>query len=176
MLDLTTCSEAETFSAGELLGLLLEPGDVVTLSGELGAGKTRFSQGIAAGIGVDPSYPVTSPTFTILNEYTGRCPLFHFDFYRFTGGNDLRDLGFEEYFAGHGACLVEWPERLESGSFDEFIEVLFTVTDETTRGITLIPHGDVPLQRLAALANCAKNLLTHAVFPAKKPHAHKAVL
>ena len=143
----TARSAAETELLGECLGRVLDPGDVVALAGDLGAGKTRFAQGVATGLGVDRTRPVTSPTFTILNEYEGRCPLYHFDFYRFRPGEDLRDLGFEEYFAGAGVCLVEWPERLAGGFAEEYLEIGIDVMDEETRKFTVTPHGAAPSAR-----------------------------
>jgi tRNA threonylcarbamoyladenosine biosynthesis protein TsaE len=140
-MKVTVRSAAETELLGECLGGVLEAGDVVTLAGDLGAGKTRFAQGVALGLGVDRAHPVTSPTFTMLNEYLGRLPLYHFDFYRFGSGTDLRDLGFEEYGAGAGICLVEWPERLSGGFAEEYLEIEFAVVDDETRMITLTPHG-----------------------------------
>ncbi|WP_460597452.1 tRNA (adenosine(37)-N6)-threonylcarbamoyltransferase complex ATPase subunit type 1 TsaE [Geomonas sp. Red276] len=113
MVTVETSSERETVELGERLGRLLEPGDFVALVGELGAGKTQFAKGVAAGLAVDPGTPVTSPTYTILNIYQGRIPLYHFDLYRLAGPEDIDSLGFEEYFDGDGACLVEWAERLE---------------------------------------------------------------
>ena len=107
-----TKSGAETVELGERLGRLLVPGDFIALVGELGAGKTQFAKGIAAGLGVDPGTPVTSPTYTILNIYQGRLPLYHFDLYRLHGPEEIEELGFEEYFSGSGACVVEWAERL----------------------------------------------------------------
>ncbi len=141
-MTVTTQSAAETELLGELLGKFLEPGDVVTLSGELGAGKSRFAQGVGHGLGLERSMPVTSPTYTILNEYLGRCPLYHFDFYRFLPGEDLRDLGFEEQFSGGGVCLVEWPERLAGELSPARIEVALHVVDEERRKITITPHGE----------------------------------
>ena len=143
----TARNAAETELLGECLGRVLDPGDVVALAGDLGAGKTRFAQGVARGLGVDRTRPVTSPTFTILNEYEGRCPLYHFDFYRLRPGEDLRDLGFEEYFAGAGVCLVEWPERLAGGFAEEYLEIGIDVVDEETRKFTVTPHGTAPSAR-----------------------------
>jgi len=157
----TTRSAAETELLGECLGRVLKPGDVVTLAGDLGAGKTRFAQGVASGLGVDRSVPVTSPTFTILNEYQGRCPLYHFDFYRFRPGEDLRDLGFEEYFAGAGACLVEWPERLAGGLAEEYLEIGIDVEDEETRKITVTGHGTEHEQRMASFREVVKKCFDH---------------
>jgi len=109
---LVTNSSAETVELGASLGRLLAPGDFVALVGELGAGKTQFAKGIALGLQVDPGTPVTSPSYTILNIYQGRLPLYHFDLYRLHGPDEVADLGFEEYFYGAGACVVEWAERL----------------------------------------------------------------
>ena len=112
MPSLHTKSSAETVELGARLGRLLAPGDFIALVGELGAGKTQFAKGIALGLEVDPGTPVTSPTYTILNIYQGRLPLYHFDLYRLHGPEEVEDLGFEEYFSGDGACVVEWAERL----------------------------------------------------------------
>ena len=140
-MTVTTKSAAETELLGESLGRVLKRGELVTLSGELGAGKSRFAQGVAYGLGVERSHPVTSPTYTILNEYEGRCPLYHFDFYRFLPGEDLRDLGFEEQFAGAGVCLVEWPERLADSLPREYLGIELIVADEESREIIFTPHG-----------------------------------
>ena len=103
-------SEAETISLGRRLGALLQAGDVVALSGDLGAGKTHFVKGIASAFDVDMG-DVSSPTFTIAHEYAGRVPIFHLDLYRLTGLGDARRAGLEEYMMGDGICLVEWPGR-----------------------------------------------------------------
>jgi tRNA threonylcarbamoyladenosine biosynthesis protein TsaE len=112
MKSVVTRSSEETVQLGAKLGRLLAPGDFIALEGELGAGKTQFTKGIAIGLQVDADTPVTSPTYTILNIYQGRLPLYHFDLYRLHGPEDIEELGFEEYFFGKGACVVEWAERL----------------------------------------------------------------
>jgi tRNA threonylcarbamoyladenosine biosynthesis protein TsaE len=104
-----TNSAEETRSLGEQLGRQLVPGDVVALVGDLGSGKTCLIQGICRGLGVRAV--VNSPSYTIVNEYTGRCPVYHLDFYRLRGRDDLLALGYEEYFYGDGICLIEWAER-----------------------------------------------------------------
>ncbi len=101
----------ETQRLGEMLGALLVPGDLVLLEGDLGAGKTAFTQGIGRGLGVTGT--INSPTFTLLKEYRGRLPLYHFDLYRIDNPDELFALGFEDYFAGDGVCVVEWAERGE---------------------------------------------------------------
>lgn len=106
-----TNSPAETFAAGKKLGLLAQPGGICTLGGELGAGKTVFTQGIAAGLGIREQ--VSSPTFTIVQVYEGgRMPLYHFDAYRIGSVEEMEEIGCEEYFYGDGLCVVEWAERI----------------------------------------------------------------
>ncbi|NLW07405.1 MAG: tRNA (adenosine(37)-N6)-threonylcarbamoyltransferase complex ATPase subunit type 1 TsaE [Clostridia bacterium] len=100
-----------TAELGFKLGQLLAPGDLVVLAGELGTGKTTLAQGLARGLGV--TGPVTSPTFTIIQEYQGRCPFNHLDVYRLEDPASARELGLEEYFYGQGVTAIEWGERLE---------------------------------------------------------------
>jgi tRNA threonylcarbamoyladenosine biosynthesis protein TsaE len=106
-----TRSEAETFATGFDLAGALTPGDIVLLTGNLGAGKTALARGLAAGLGVDPD-DVRSPTFTLVNPYRGRCPVYHVDLYRIDKTADLDELGLEEILGGDGVAIVEWAERL----------------------------------------------------------------
>jgi len=106
-----TTSEAETFAAGFEMAGALAPGDIVLLTGNLGAGKTALARGLAAGLGVDPE-EVRSPTFTLVNPYRGRCPVHHIDLYRIERALDLDELGLDEIFGGDGVAIVEWAERL----------------------------------------------------------------
>lgn len=87
------------------------PGDILCLNGDLGAGKTTMTQSIGKGLGVDDY--ITSPTFTLINEYKGRIWVYHFDVYRLENVEDLYDIGFDEYFYGHGVCIIEWAEKIE---------------------------------------------------------------
>ncbi|MGE5590389.1 MAG: tRNA (adenosine(37)-N6)-threonylcarbamoyltransferase complex ATPase subunit type 1 TsaE [Bacillota bacterium] len=103
-------SPEETRTLGRRLGALLDSGDVVVLAGNLGAGKTCLAQGICQGLGVDE--PVSSPTFTLINEYRGRLKVYHLDAYRLSGPADAADLGLEEILGGDGVALVEWAERI----------------------------------------------------------------
>src|SRR5512140_946920 len=104
---------SETFRIGWILGEILKKGDCVALTGELGAGKTCLTQGIAQGMGVPDCYAVTSPTFTLVNEYPGRnALLYHLDVYRLTGPADLQELGYEEYLLGNGVMVIEWAEKI----------------------------------------------------------------
>ncbi len=107
----TECPE-ETEALGEKLGRLLTGGEVLAYTGDLGAGKTAFTRGLARGLGI--TQRVTSPTFTIVNEYEGgRLPLFHFDLYRLGGPEELFNIGWEDYLARKGVCAVEWSENAE---------------------------------------------------------------
>jgi tRNA threonylcarbamoyladenosine biosynthesis protein TsaE len=126
---------------GKILGTLAGPGDIIAMTGDLGSGKTHFAMGVARGLGVAPSIPVTSPTFTLLNCYSGRLPLYHFDLYRLAGAADLHDLGFEEYFYGEGVCLIEWAERLGNSIPEERLEVSFVYVDEFSRIISFTPNS-----------------------------------
>ena len=111
-MDYLTHNEIETEALGETLARRLGPGDVVAYRGDLGAGKTAFTRGLARGLGCTGR--VTSPTFTVVNEYEGRLPLFHFDLYRLEGEDALYDVGWEDYLDRGGVCAVEWSERVES--------------------------------------------------------------
>ena len=109
-------SLAETEALGEALAAKLKPGNVIAYTGDLGAGKTAFTRGLARGLGVTER--VTSPTFTIVNEYAGRLPLFHFDMYRLGSSEELFDTGWEDYLARGGVCAVEWSENVEDALED----------------------------------------------------------
>ena len=109
--QLITSSAGETKRLGRYLGREAQPGSVFLLQGNLGAGKTTLTQGIGLGLGVKSH--ITSPTFTLVKEYPGRIPLFHIDLYRLEDPDDIGGLGLDDYFAGMGVCVVEWPERIE---------------------------------------------------------------
>ena len=107
-----TYSPEETFAFGKSLGEKAEPGTVIRLEGDLGVGKTVFTQGVAAGLGIGG--PVNSPTFTILQIYEeGRLPLYHFDVYRIEDPEEMEEIGYEDYFFGDGICLIEWASLID---------------------------------------------------------------
>ncbi|EMS70628.1 ATPase, YjeE family [Ruminiclostridium cellobioparum subsp. termitidis CT1112] len=110
MINTETHSFEETVELGKKFGRILKPGDVVCLSGDLGTGKTAFTNGIAKELGID-SY-ITSPTFTLVNEYQGKYPLYHFDVYRIADPEEMFDIGFEEYLNGEGITIIEWGELI----------------------------------------------------------------
>jgi tRNA threonylcarbamoyladenosine biosynthesis protein TsaE len=132
-----TRSVEETQALAEKIGRLTEPGDVFTLSGDLGAGKTSFTQGLARGMGVNGV--VNSPTFTIIKEYMGRLPLFHMDVYRVE--DELEDLGFDEYFYGDGVTVVEWPQMIAEQLPAERCEIVITRGEGDERTLKFTAHG-----------------------------------
>ncbi len=130
-------SSAETFSFGRLLGERLDQGDVVALCGELGAGKTCLTQGIASGLGVPEEYPVTSPTFTIINEYPGRFDLYHLDMYRLSSADELEDIGYDVCFDDRGVTVVEWGEKVLDFLPERTLFVVITYIDDNTRQFSI---------------------------------------
>jgi tRNA threonylcarbamoyladenosine biosynthesis protein TsaE len=128
-------SPEETLKVGELIGEILEPGDIVALIGELGSGKTCLTQGIARGLRVPDQLRVTSPTFTLINEYPGRIPLIHLDTYRLAGSQDLADMGYEEYFFGNNVVVIEWAEKIQDILPDKTIIIKLEYMDESSRRI-----------------------------------------
>jgi tRNA threonylcarbamoyladenosine biosynthesis protein TsaE len=122
-------TEEETKHLAEKLAVLLKPGDVITLEGDLGAGKTTFTKGLAEGLGVKRS--VSSPTFTIIKEYEGELPLYHMDVYRLEYSDE--DIGFDEYFNGNGISVVEWATFIEDYLPDERLNINISYIDEQSR-------------------------------------------
>ena len=136
-----TNSPAETEAVGEALGKRLQPGTVLAYRGDLGAGKTAFTRGLARGLGATEQ--VTSPTYTIVNEYlSGRLPLFHFDMYRLASADDLFDIGWEDYLERGGVCAVEWSENVEE-ALENAIFVTIEKTGEDSRRITVEGGADL---------------------------------
>lgn len=110
-MQIESFSSEDTFRLGFMLGEKAKKGDVYCLSGELGAGKTVFTQGFAKGMGIEEV--VNSPTFTIIQQYTGRLPLYHFDVYRISDIDEMEEIGYMDYFYGDGVCLIEWAELID---------------------------------------------------------------
>lgn len=140
--SLVSDSPEATTAAGERLGARLGPGDVVGLTGELGAGKTCFVQGLVRGLGVTTA--ATSPTFVLVNEYRGRLPVHHVDAYRTQSLTELLDLGLEELFAGSGVTLVEWADRCEPLLPPRTIRVHIDGVGDERRRITITDEQTVP--------------------------------
>lgn len=150
--SVATVSPEQTRILGRLIGELLPPSALLLLTGDLGAGKTSLTQGLARGLGVPEDEAVTSPSYTLMNQYAGRLPLFHFDLYRLGGTEDLLDLGFEEYLVGDGVTVVEWADR--AALPEEALHLHLSQTGGDSRRITFRARGDLYadlLERLAAL-------------------------
>ena len=144
-MEFITNSPLETEKVGEALGKVLIPGSVLAYEGDLGAGKTAFTRGLARGLGATEQ--VTSPTYTIVNEYlSGRMPLFHFDMYRLASSDDLWDIGWEDYLERGGVCTVEWSENVRD-AMEDAITVCIQKLGEDSRKITIT--GGVDLEDLS---------------------------
>ena len=134
-MEFITHSPEETEKIGEALAKSLQPGTVLAYRGDLGAGKTAFTRGLARGLGCKET--VTSPTYTIVNEYLGgRLPLFHFDMYRLASSDDLWDIGWEDYLERGGVCAVEWSENV-ADAMENAVTVTIEKLGENTRRITI---------------------------------------
>jgi tRNA threonylcarbamoyladenosine biosynthesis protein TsaE len=140
-MEFITHSPEETEALGAALAKLLVPGDIIAYRGDLGAGKTAFTRGLARGLGCRE--PVTSPTYTIVNEYlSGRLPLFHFDMYRLTSSEDLWGIGWEDYLDRGGVCAVEWSENVED-AMENALWVTLEALPGDSRRITLEGEKDL---------------------------------
>ncbi|WP_370224319.1 tRNA (adenosine(37)-N6)-threonylcarbamoyltransferase complex ATPase subunit type 1 TsaE [Cytobacillus sp.] len=127
----------DTMAFSERLGSLLQPGDVLALEGDLGAGKTTFTKGLAKGLNITRN--VNSPTFTIIKEYQGRLPLYHMDVYRVE--DSFEDLGFDEYFEGNGVTVVEWAHLVKEQLPEELLTIYLYLDDNDSRKLVLEPLG-----------------------------------
>jgi len=153
-LDSISHSAAQTQRLGMRLGELLQGGELILLDGQLGTGKTTFTQGLAQGMGIDEN--INSPTFTLLKEYAGQSrpdtspgaqprtgpALFHFDLYRLDDPEEIVDLGFEDYFFSNGVCVVEWAEKAGSYWPSEHLNIRMKMMSETKRGLLFIATGE----------------------------------
>ena len=135
MKEYLSSSEQETEAIGAAFAADLAPGSVVAMYGDLGAGKTAFVRGMARGLGLDAH--VSSPTFTIVNEYYGDRDLFHFDMYRLRSADELFDIGWEDYLSRGAICAVEWSENVQDAFFGDEITVRIEKTGDSTRRITI---------------------------------------
>jgi len=139
-LTIITKSPEETKNLGKEVSKLAKPGDLFAFYGELGAGKTCFIQGISRGLEVKDY--VTSPSFTIINEYQGKIPIFHFDLFRLNNAEEILELGYEEYFYGEGLTVIEWAEKIGQLLPKEHLKIDIKFKDRYKRAITFIPQGD----------------------------------
>ncbi len=123
------------------MGEIVPKGTVLTLEGDLGSGKTTLVQGLAKGLGVSDTYYITSPTYTLIHEYTGKCRFFHVDLYRVTNPLDLEELGFEEMLSGDGVVAIEWPDRLPRNYAATCLSIKLDTVDEDIRKIIISSRG-----------------------------------
>ena len=140
-----TYSPEETRAFAARLGVLLEAGDIICLVGDLGAGKTTFTQGLALGLGLPPEEPVNSPTFTLVSEHPGgRVPLYHFDVYRLLDSSGLYDLAFDEYLDGDGVVVIEWADKIPDALPNARLDIALTTDDKDpdTRQIVMTAWGE----------------------------------
>jgi len=147
IIEINNLEEVEKL--GIKLGSLLEKKDVICLNGDLGAGKTTFTQAI--GKGLDVTEYITSPTFTIINEYEGRLSLYHFDIYRLGDEEELDLLGAQDYFYSDGVCVIEWANNAENILPKERLDIWIKIIDENRRQFKFIPHGDRYVKLVEAL-------------------------
>ena len=135
---LISSGPSETFRIGRAIGEALRAGDCVALVGELGAGKTSLTQGIARGVGVPDEYVITSPTFTLINEYAAeRCAFWHMDVYRLQGSDELAETGYEEYVQKHGIVVIEWAEKIRDAIPEEAVIIEMSYVSEQVREIRI---------------------------------------
>ena len=147
-----TKSADETRALAALLGSRLHPGVVLCLIGDLGAGKTTWTQGLALGLGLPPEEPVNSPTFTLVSEHPGgRVPLYHFDVYRLLDSSGLYDLGFDEYLSGDGVVVIEWADKIADALPPDRIDIALTVEGPDRRRIVMTAHGEQAVENLKGL-------------------------
>jgi len=139
-LTIITKRPEETKKLGEEVSKLARPGDLLAFYGELGAGKTCFIQGISQQLKVKDY--VTSPSFTIINEYQGKIPIYHFDLFRLNTAEEIFELGYEEYFYGEGLTVIEWAEKIEQLLPKEHLKIDIKFKDHYKRTISFIPQGD----------------------------------
>lgn len=152
MLRIATASPHETEQLGRDIGSLLQPGAFLALRGDLGGGKTCLTRGVVAALAPQSAHLVASPTYAIMNCYPGSTPVYHFDFYRLGGDDDVTELGFEEYFYGEGVCIVEWSERLSELLPGDAVTLLFEYEGDDTRLITITSSGQTSDRILEQLA------------------------
>jgi len=140
-IQIITHSVTQTQRLGSLLGARLEPAFIIALSGELGSGKTAFVQGLAKGLDVSEKYYITSPTFTLINEYPGRHRLFHVDLYRIEHISELDDIGLDEVLHQNAVIAIEWADKLSGDTLSDHLSLQFKLTGEESRQIDIFAYG-----------------------------------
>jgi len=146
----------DTRSLGIALGRISRQGDVILLTGQLGAGKTTLAQFIAEGLEVPHNYYVTSPSFALMHEYPGRIPLYHIDCYRLTGEDDVEDSGLMDYIVADGLSVVEWPDRLGSLVPPDRLELQISISENDVRAVELKAKGTDWQERIGEIMAACK--------------------
>ncbi len=140
--EIQTNSPEETRTFGEKAGGILAPGTVIALTGDLGSGKTCFVQGLARGLGVSDEYYITSPSYTLINAYPARHPLYHADLYRLDGLADIEDIGLSDILHRDGIVAIEWADRVDPEVLADHIAMAFEILDDESRRIRISAYGD----------------------------------
>ena len=152
----TTCSVDQTRALGQKIGRLITRGLVIALTGELGSGKTAFVQGLARGLQVPREYYITSPTFTLINEYPARRPFYHVDLYRIGHAGEVEDIGLPDILNSESVTAIEWSDRIPSELPDERLQIRFRITGENTRELALDASGSEAVAVLKIIADTAE--------------------
>jgi tRNA threonylcarbamoyladenosine biosynthesis protein TsaE len=150
-LEIISHADAETRALGQKIGSLLSQGLILTLTGDLGSGKTCLVQGLARGLNVSDEYTVTSPSYTLINEYPGRLQLYHVDLYRIDNPVDFDDIGLYDIVAGGGVTAIEWADRMQPDDLVEYLSIAFEILDDSQRKITLTASGQPAVNLLKKL-------------------------
>jgi len=150
-IDIMSQSVGETQKLGQKIGTLIKYPLIIALIGDLGSGKTAFVQGLAEGLDVSADYYITSPTFTLINEYPGRLTLSHVDLYRLDEVSDTEDIGLDALIEGHGVVAIEWAHKLAADVLNEHLAIEFKIIDDECRDIRLIAYGHDGINLIKAL-------------------------
>ena len=150
-IEIETHSAEETRRLGRQIGVLIQQPMSIALMGNLGCGKTVFVQGLAQGLDVPADFYITSPTFTLINEYPGRLPLFHADLYRLDTVGDIEDIGLDELLQDRGVLAIEWADKLEAGLLDHYLSLQFEMVDGNRREINCFAYGQNVIDLIKAL-------------------------
>ena len=154
--SITTDASAQTRKLGQHIGRLASPGIVFALNGDLGTGKTTLTQGIAKGLEVPDEYYITSPSYTLVNQYPGRLPLYHIDLYRIETAAALEDIGLYDILVEEGIIVIEWADKLDAGVLTEYISADMKFVDENVREIRLDAYGLKETDLLKKLSNISE--------------------
>ncbi len=157
MSEITLQTLEDTKALGSVLGKISRSGDVILLTGDLGAGKTTLTQFIAKSLGVPEEYYVTSPSFALMHEYPGRITLYHMDCYRLHGEDDVEESGLMDYVVADGLSVIEWPDRLGSLVPDERLDLEICLSGKDVRAVVITPHGKSWQQRMDDVMNACNS-------------------